>query len=268
MELSALQYLIGAAAGAFVGFVLGLIGGGGSVLALPLMLYAVGVRDAHLAVGTSALAVAANAAATALNHSRIGTVRWQVALPFAAAGVCGAWLGSLAGKALDGQKLLGCFGLLMLVVGGLMLRHRSSGAARAAAPARPRRALLLAIGVLTGALSGFFGIGGGFLIVPGLVYAARLPMLAAVGSSLIAVTAFSLTAALNYARSGWVEWPLAAIFALGGLAGGMAGAGLARRLSKRRGTLELLFAAVILGVGLYVLYRSAAALGLLTGAAA
>lgn len=268
MDLSALQYLIGAAAGAFVGFVLGLIGGGGSMLALPLMLYAVGVRDAHLAVGTSALAVAANAAANAFNHSRMGTVRWEVALLFAATGAGGAWLGSLAGKALEGQRLLGCFGLMMLVVSGLMLRHRTAGAAPGTLPARPRPALLLSIGVLTGALSGFFGIGGGFLIVPGLMYAARLPILAAVGSSLIAVTAFSLTTALNYARSGWVDWPLAAVFALGGLAGGFAGARLARRLSERRGALEVLFAVLILAVGLYVLYRSAAAFGLVVPRAA
>ena len=149
-----------------------------------------------------------------------------------------------------------------------MLRHRTASASPVTAADRPHRALLLCIGVLTGALSGFFGIGGGFLIVPGLIYAARLPMLAAVGSSLIAVTAFSLTTALNYARSGWVDWPLAAVFALGGLAGGMGGARLARRLSARRGALEVLFAVLILGVGLYVLYRSAVAFGLLARGAA
>jgi hypothetical protein len=263
MDLSALQYLIGTAAGAFVGFTLGLVGGGGSMLALPLMVYAVGVRDPHLAVGTSALAVAANAAANACNHARAGTVQWRIAGVFAAAGVCGAWLGSFAGKALAGERLLACFGVLMLVVSALMLRHRTVIQHQTAALDERRTARLLLIGILTGALSGFFGIGGGFLIVPGLMYAARLPILEAVSSSLIAVTAFSLTTALNYARSDWVAWPLAAVFAFGGLLGGAAGASLARRLSARRGALEVLFAMLIFAVGLYVLYRSAGTFRLL-----
>jgi uncharacterized protein len=261
MELSALQYLLGTAAGAFVGFVLGLIGGGGSILALPLMVYAVGVRDPHLAVGTSALAVAANAAANAFNHARAGTVRWQIAGIFAAAGVGGAWVGSLAGKALAGERLLACFGVLMLLVSALMLRKRPTAGAARAVLSEQRTPKLLLVGVLTGAVSGFFGIGGGFLIVPGLMYAARLPIIEAVGSSLLAVTAFSLTTALNYARSGWVDWGLAAVFALGGLLGGAAGAHLARRLSVRRGALEVLFAVLIFIVGLYVLERSLEPLG-------
>ena len=261
MDLSAPQYLIGTAAGAFVGFLLGLVGGGGSILALPLMVYAVGVHDPHVAVGTSALAVAANAAANALNHARTGAVRWRIAALFAAAGVCGAWLGSLAGKALPGERLLALFGVLMLVVSVLMLRRRTLPAEPA--PGVQSTARLLRVGLLAGALSGFFGIGGGFLIVPGLVYAAGLPMLEAVGSSLVAVTAFSLTTALNYARSGWVDWGLAAVFTGGGLLGGVIGARLARGLSGRRGALEALFAALIFVVGLYVLYRSAAAAALM-----
>jgi len=258
------QYLIGVAAGTLVGFLLGVVGGGGSILALPLMVYAVGVRDPHLAVGTSALAVAANAAINAINHARGGAVRWRVAAVFAAAGVTGAWFGSLAGKALPGERLLACFALLMLAVGVLMLRRAAAPAAAAdstrGSPSPPR---LIAIGLAVGLLSGFFGIGGGFLIVPGLVYAARLPMLEAVASSLPAVTAFSLTTAINYARSGWVDWPLAAAFAGGGAFGGALGADLARRLSARRGALSALFGAVLLVVACYMLYRSAAALGLL-----
>ena len=230
------QYLIGVIAGTLVGFLLGVVGGGGSILAVPLMVYAVGVRDPHLAVGTSALAVAANAALNAVNHARAGAVRWRVATVFAAAGVAGAWLGSLAGKALPGERLLACFALLMLAVAVLMLRRAAApAAAPGATRGSPRLARLVGIGLVVGALSGFFGIGGGFLIVPGLVYAARLPMLEAVASSLPAVTAFSLTTAVNYARSGWVDWPLAAAFAGGGAFGGALGAHLARRLSARRG---------------------------------
>jgi len=255
------QYLIGVAAGTLVGFLLGVVAGGGSILALPLMVYAVGVRDPHLAVGTSALAVAANAAINAVNHARAGAVRWRVAAVFAAAGVAGAWCGSLAGKALPGERLLACFALLMLAVGVLMLRRATAPAAvpggGRGSPSLPR---LIGLGLAVGALSGFFGIGGGFLIVPGLVYAARLPMLEAVASSLPAVTAFSLTTALNYARSGWVDWPLAVAFAGGGACGGALGAHLARRLAARRGALGVLFGVVLLLVAGYMLYRSAVGL--------
>ncbi len=255
------QYLIGVAAGTLVGFLLGVVGGGGSILALPLMVYAVGVRDPHLAVGTSALAVAANAAINATHHARGGAVRWRAAAVFAAAGVTGAWFGSLAGKALPGERLLACFALLMLAVGVLMLRRAAAPAAAdgTRSPSLPR---LIGIGLAVGLLAGFFGIGGGFLIVPGLVYGARLPMLEAVASSLPVVTALSLTTAMNYARSAWVSWPLAAAFAGGGAFGGALGTHLARRLAGRRRALSTLFGAVLLVVACYMLYRSAVAPGL------
>jgi uncharacterized protein len=254
-----LQYLIGAAAGVVVGFSLGLIGGGGSILAVPLMVYAVGVSDPHLAIGTSALAVSANATAGLLSHARLGTVRWKIAGLFAATGVVGAWVGSLAGKAIAGPKLLMCFAGLMLAVAVVMVRKSRTPAApqsQAAPLSLPRLAL---VGALTGAVSGFFGIGGGFLIVPGLMYAAHLPILNAVGSALVAVAAFGLTTAVNYARSGWVDWPLAAVFIGGGTLGGFAGTSLARRLSAMQGALHRLYAAVVFVCALYVLYRSAAA---------
>ena len=108
-----------------VGFSLGLVGGGGSILAVPLMVYVVGVPDPHLAIGTSAIAVATNAAVNLSNHARGGTVVWSCALPFAAAGMVGALGGSILGKMLDGQKLLALFALIMLVIAGLMLKTRS-----------------------------------------------------------------------------------------------------------------------------------------------
>src|SRR6201992_4539674 len=101
-----MQAGLGIASGALVGFSLGLIGGGGSILAVPLMVYVVGVADAHLAIGTSAIAVAANAAFNLSHHARGGTVRWSCALPFAAAGIIGAFVGSLFGKMSDGHELL------------------------------------------------------------------------------------------------------------------------------------------------------------------
>lgn len=252
-----MQYLIGAAAGVVVGFSLGLVGGGGSILAVPLIVYAVGVSDAHLAVGTSALAVAVNALAGVASHARLGTVRWRIAGLFAAAGVAGAWIGSLAGKALAGPKLLTCFAALMLLVGVAMLRSRPARGNPDAEPGRVSAPRLVIVGVLTGAVSGFFGIGGGFLIVPGLMYAAHLPILEAVGSALVAVAAFGLTTAVNYARSGWIDWPLAVAFIGGGALGGAAGTRLARRLAASQGMLNRVYAAAVVMVALYMIFRTA-----------
>jgi uncharacterized membrane protein YfcA len=107
-----------------VGFVLSLVGGGGSILAVPLMVYLVGVPSPHVAIGTSALAVAANALTGLLNHVRQGNVKWWCSLVYAAAGIAGAFAGSTAGKDFDGQKVLFLFAIVMLVVGVLMLRNR------------------------------------------------------------------------------------------------------------------------------------------------
>src|ERR1700682_6657376 len=123
--ISAVRGARGLASAALVGFSLGLVGGGGSILAVPLMVYVVGVPEAHVAIGTSAMPVAANAAVNLSNPARGGTVMWSCALPFAAAGIIGAFAGSVFGKMVDGQKLLALFGLLMLVIAMLMLKTRS-----------------------------------------------------------------------------------------------------------------------------------------------
>src|SRR5215472_1146986 len=120
-----LQDLLTVLSGGLVGFLLGLIGGGGSVLALPLLLYVVGVHDPHVAIGTSALAVALNAFANLAQHARAGTVKWPCALTFGAAGVAGALIGSTIGKMMNGQHLLALFAVVMVAVGISMLWHRS-----------------------------------------------------------------------------------------------------------------------------------------------
>ena len=112
------------------------------------------------------------------------------------------------------------------------------------------------MGLATGALSGFFGIGGGFLIVPALIAATGMPILYAVGSSLVAVTAFGLTTAANYALSGLVDWYLAALFVFGGVLGGLFGASAASSLAERKGALNTVFAALIVAVAIYMLVRN------------
>ncbi len=250
--------LLGLLSGALVGFSLGLVGGGGSILAVPLMVYVVGVANPHIAIGTAALAVAANAATGLASHARAHTVKWRCGGMYAAAGVVGALAGSTLGKAVDGQKLLFLFALLMVAVGVLMIRGRKAKGDPTAQCTRTNAPRVLGFGLGSGAFSGFFGIGGGFLIVPGLIASTHMPIVNAVGTSLVAVTAFGLTTALNYAASGLVDWTLAGIFIAGGVAGGLAGTAVARRLSGD-GKLTLVFAGLIFLVATYMLWHSARA---------
>ena len=259
--MTLLQMVLGALSGTAIGFTLALVGGGGSILAVPLMVYLVGVKDPHVAIGTSALAVAANALIGLGNHARKRNVKWRCALTFAAAGVVGAAFGAMLGTSMDGQKLLALFALLMLGVAGLMFRTRGQAGDPAVVLNRGNAPKLLGSGAATGLLSGFFGIGGGFLVVPGLISATGMPILFAVGSSLVAVAAFGLTTALSYASAGLVAWPLAALFIGGGALGSAFGARVAHRLSGLKGGLNTVLATLIVVVALYMLYRTAGALG-------
>ena len=256
MDLSMLQTMLAVASGSVVGFSLGLVGGGGSILAVPLLIYVVGLDNPHIAIGTSAIAVALNAASNLAMHARSGNVKWYCAGVFAAAGVAGAFLGSTLGKMMDGQRLLALFAVLMMVVGALMLRGRAQVGDSSVTLSRQNMPKLLGLGLMAGMLSGFFGIGGGFLIVPALMLATGMPILNAVGSSLVSVTAFGLTTAGNYAWSGLVDWPLAGLFVAGGLLGGLLGARSAKSLAGRRGALTTAFAILIFAVAAYMLVRS------------
>ena len=256
MIITAAQGVLGLASGMLVGFSLGLVGGGGSILAVPLMVYVVGVVEPHVAIGTSAIAVAANAAINLSNHARGGTVIWSCALIFAAAGMAGAFGGSILGKMVDGQKLLALFALVMIVIALLMLKTRSRIGLPDVKVSMSNMPAIVSLGLTTGTVSGFFGIGGGFLIVPALMLATGMPIMNAVSSSLVAVTAFGLTTAASYAWSGLISWGLAALFIAGGIAGGLAGTYSARHLSERRGALNTVFAAVIILVALYMLARN------------
>jgi uncharacterized membrane protein YfcA len=250
-----LSDLLAVLCGSLVGFSLALIGGGGSILATPLLLYVVGVRDPHLAIGTSAVAVAVNAFANLIPHARAGHVRWKAAFTFAATGVIGAFVGSTIGKLVDGQRLLVLFALLMLVVAALMLRgRRGGGVDRYPLPHMFPR--LGAVGFAAGGLSGFFGIGGGFLIVPGLMLASGMEIIAAIGTSLFSVGAFATTTAINYAASGLIDWRAAAGFIAGGIVGGWLGAMGAHRLAKTRGTLNVVFACAIIAVAVFMLIKN------------
>jgi len=254
--IDTMQALLAALSGVAVGFTLGLVGGGGSILAVPLMVYFVGVKNPHLAIGTSALAVAANALIGLANHARAGNVNWRCGGAYAVAGVIGAFAGSSLGKAFDGQKLLFLFALLMLVVAGLMFRGRGNEGVEGVVCNRDNFPKVASFGLGTGVLSGFFGIGGGFLIVPGLIASTSMTIYRAIGTSLVAVSAFGLTTALNYAASGLLDWGIAGSFIVGGVLGSALGTRAAKRLSGSKGTLNTLFASMIVLVALYTLYKS------------
>lgn len=251
--------LLALASGGVIGVVLGLVGGGGSILAVPLLVYMVGVRSPHVAIGTGAVAVASNALAGLIGHARAGTVKWPCAGVFALAGVAGAAIGAELGKAIDGGRLLALFGLLMIGIGLTLLLPRRRADAPGVRLTRGTAAALLPrlapIGFAVGLAAGFFGIGGGFLIVPGLIAATAMPIAFAVGTSLVVVVALGLTTALSYAFSGYVDWTLAGLLIAGGIAGSRLGLLLGRRLAARKGLLERLFAAVVILVGLYVALR-------------
>lgn len=257
-----LQLILSVVAGSIVGFSLGLIGGGGSILAVPLLLYFVGYHDPHIVLGTTALAVALTAYVNVIPHWRAGNLMWKPAIAFAIPGAIGALVGSNLGKLVPGKQLLFLFALMMIFVAIAMLRGwltpkkdkvRTEGQTL-------KRVILVSTGA--GLLSGFFGIGGGFLIVPGLIFATGMPIINAIGSSLVSVGAFGTTTALTYALAGKVNWLIAVAYFGGGILGGRGGAVVATRLSKNRQLLTRIFSAIIIGVAIYMLIVNASALGI------
>ena len=251
-----MQGFLSVVSGSLVGFVLGLVGGGGSIIAVPLLLYVVGIGSPHLAIGTGAIAVSLSALSNLVSHARKGMVKWPCALTFSVAGVAGAWGGSSLAMRVPGDQLLALFGLVMVVVGVVMaLRKDAEGNPDIRlnfSTAQQLLPLLLLVGLGVGALSGFFGIGGGFLIVPGLMLATGMPIAYAIGTSLVAVTIFGATTAANYALSGLVDWRIAAYFIGGGIFGGLLGSIVGQRIGQKKSTLAIVFASLVVVVGIYI----------------
>ncbi|HEY7552113.1 MAG TPA: sulfite exporter TauE/SafE family protein [Hyphomicrobiaceae bacterium] len=264
MPIAALPAMLAIGSGGIIGLVLGLVGGGGSILAVPLLVYLVGVSSPHVAIGTAAIAVALNAVVSLGAHARRGRVKWRCAGVFAAAGMAGSLLGAELGKAVDGQRLLTLFGLMMIPVGLSMLRPATGSAndsvrltSESAGHLLPR---LIGMGLGVGTLAGFFGIGGGFLIVPGLMLATGMALPSAIGTSLVAVAAFGLATAGSYAISGFVDWGLVLLVVAGGVIGSIAGARLTSVLATRRHVLSQVFSAGVLTVGIMIVVRGLAEL--------
>ncbi len=246
--------------GMIIGVFLGAFGGGGSVLAAPLLLYLVGVDDPHVAIGTSAAAVAAIALFSLAGHWRGGRVKWPCAAVFAGSGLVGSVIGSSVAKAINGDVLLLGFALAMAAIALSMFRKpKSEGDPDVhISPAIMMR--LAPIGLVVGLAAGFFGIGGGFLIVPGLMLAAGMTMANATASSLVSVAIFGGATSANYALSGMVDARLIVLLLIGGAIGGAVGIFISRLLSERIQLARALFAMMILAVSVYVAFQAVSAL--------
>ncbi len=247
--------LLAATGGLLVGLLLTLFGGGGSVLATPWLIYVVGIADTHAAIATSAAAVAVNAATGLAVQARAGRVKWPCASVFALAGVTGSVLGVQLALRVDGALLLRLFGAAMIVIAVSMLIPRRSAGNPAARLTGAMVWKLAPIGLLVGIAAGFFGIGGGFLIAPGLMAATGMTLGNAAASSLVSVTLFGGATSAAYAVSGQLIWPVLAAL----VAGGAVGTGLAmpilRRLDSRAELLRYGFVAMVVAVGLFILLR-------------
>lgn len=256
MDISLSSGALAVASGALVGLLLALFGGGGSVLATPLLLYVVGVRDPHIAIGTSAAAVAVNALINLIGHGRGGRVKWPCATVFAAAGLAGSFMGSTLAKQIDGERLLLFFSMAMAAIALSMLRRPKNEGDPGVHITWQLTLKLAPLGLLTGLAAGFFGIGGGFLIVPGLMAATGMTLANAAASSLLSVALFGAATSANYAMSGLVDWPVAGLFILGGAVGGWAGLKGAGVLAGRALLARRLFAGLVLLVAGYVAWRA------------
>ncbi|WP_374570623.1 sulfite exporter TauE/SafE family protein [Phenylobacterium sp.] len=256
MDLTVTTIVLAVLSGSAVGLLLALFGGGGSVLATPLLLYVVGVKDPHVAIGTSTAAVAVNAAMNLMGHARGGRVKWPCASVFAAAGLAGSFAGSTVAKMVDGQRLLLFFAFAMAAIALSMLRRPKDEGDPAVHITARLMARLAPMGLVTGFAAGFFGIGGGFLIVPGLMAATGMTLANATASSLLSVAIFGAATSTNYALSGLVDWPVAGLFIAGGAVGGWIGLQGARFLAGRALLGRRLFAALVLVVAVYVAYRA------------
>jgi uncharacterized protein len=254
LDLSA--YIVALGGGALIGFLLALFGGGGSVLATPLLIYGVGVRDPHVAIGTAAAAVSLNALVALHGQARAGQVKWPCALVFGAAGLAGSLTGAEVAKHVDGHRLLLWFALAMAFVGGSMLLPKRSEGDPAVRLDRGLVIKLAPVGLITGLAAGFFGIGGGFLIVPGLMAATGMTLAHAAASSLVSVALFGAATSASYAASGLVDWPVFAALVAGGGIGALVGGPAARAMAGHAGSARRVFALMVIAAAAYVGWRA------------
>lgn len=256
-SITDIQIILSLISGIFVGFSLGLIGGGGSILAIPLLIYFVGFDHPHVVIGTTALAVGVNAYLNLIPHTLKKHVNYRVGIEFTLPGIAGVLAGSELGILTPGNDLLFFFSFLMIGIALYMLKRKCvdiSEVERKISNSSRSLLILVLAGLIVGFASGYFGIGGGFLIVPGLLFGGGLNILQAVGTSLLAVGTFGVITAARYAISGDLDIFISALFIVGGIFGGWFGARLAGKVPKKR--LTQVFAIIVIVVAIYIMYQN------------
>jgi len=212
--------------GFVIGLTLGLLGGGGSILTVPVLVYVVGLAP-QAAVTASLMIVGINSGMGAFLHQRLGTLNWRVALVFGGVGMAASYLSASLSHLLPATLLMILFALLMLVVGGFMILSKP--------PKNENREMrgwhvIIASGLGVGTLTGFLGVGGGFLIVPALVMLVGLPIRQAVGTSLVVIAMNSLAGLLGHLNSGSIDLMIVSLFAIAGISGSLVGTRLTRTI--------------------------------------
>ena len=241
-----------------VGFVLGLLGGGGSVLTVPILIYVLHV-PVKPAIAASLCVVGIVAFIGFLAHARQRTVATRVALVFGPFAVVAAYIGARLSKFLAPRVQLVLFALIGLAGSVMMLRGARKMAGKSDNTeyhfnTDTRTVGLLALeGILVGLLTGLIGVGGGFLIVPALVFVARLPMRLAIGTSLLVITMNAMSGFAGYLGHVAIDWALIGWFSAVAAIGAIIGTMISKRVPQRN--LKQVFAVLLIGVSLYVLYR-------------
>jgi uncharacterized membrane protein YfcA len=246
--------------GLAIGVAVGMLGGGGSVLAVPVLVYVLG-QSVQQATTASLVIVTAGALAGGLGHAREGRVCWRHAAAFTAAALPGVAAGTALGNTVSGSALIAAFAVIMLLAAAATWRQ-ASGQQRPAEPAHAatcppvRLARDLAAGLTIGVMTGFFGVGGGFLIVPTLAIFLALSMRLAVGTSLAIITASSLLGLAAHLLAGRsLDVPVTATMTAACVAGALAGAAVAGRVPQRQ--LSRGFAGLVAVVASYLLISAA-----------
>lgn len=245
--------------GLLIGAVLGLVGAGGSIVAVPALVYGVGMSPAH-AIPSSLIVVGLGAIAAVIPRLR-GGVDWSTAALVGVAGIPAAWLGTLVNRTLDPRAVLLAFAALMVVAG---IRMLSSSAGSSTAPAdapptgRSRVPRALAVGLLVGFLTGLLGVGGGFIIVPALTLLLGLPMGRAVGTSLMIIALNAAGGFSAHVQSLTLDWPVVIAFAATAIAGSLVASRFAARLPDKK--VKTIFAVLVLVVAAGVATASVSAI--------
>ncbi|MCQ1952031.1 MULTISPECIES: sulfite exporter TauE/SafE family protein [Arthrobacter] len=232
-----------------IGLSLGLLGGGGSILTVPILTYVAGMSPRE-AIASSLFVVGVTSAFSAVRHARRGRVKWRTGLLFGAAGMAGAFGGGLLGGRIPGAVLMVAFALMMIATSVAMIRGRRGGAVESHSKELPVGKVIVE-GLAVGLVTGLVGAGGGFLVVPALALLGGLSMPVAVGTSLVVISLKSFAGLSGYLTTVSLDWALVGSVTAAAIVGSLIGARLVGRIPEaalRRG-----FGFFVLGMGIFVL---------------